>query len=321
MKDPTRAAFASTTAATVTATGGVMTSQSADTACICFEPGVETIDVEQVLAAEMRQKVVEFDMTVPQREPDIGQVVDVYVKHVKIQNIDVIPNKVIIRGNLEVKVMYVAKLPNDPVHAFEREHVKFTRDIDVDGAMPDMKATADCMVEYVDYDFNDCDPRKVHVTIVLKFWTRVTTTTEMEITALSPVDEMGVAEHNSASVSSGGIGSATQSNETNVAASQLASNYDQNSMQSGAAGPIVQTVEEAVPEAGVSQAISGKTGTVSGSNVNVRTGPGTNYPSILKASKGTAVTIKEQAFGWYKVILNDGNTTGWIASWFVRLDA
>lgn len=321
MKDPTRAAFASTATSTVAATGGITTSQSADTACVCFEPGVETIDVEQVLAAEMRQKVVEFDMVVPQREPDIGQVVDIYVKHVKIQNIDVIPNKVIVRGNLEIKVMYVAKLPDDPVHAFERGHIKFTRDIDVDGAMPDMKATADCMVEYVDYDFNECDPRKVHVTIVLKFWTRVTTTTEMEITALSPVDEMGVAEQKTASVSAAGISSASQSTETNVAASQIASNFDQNTAQSGAAGTIVQTVEEAVPEAGVSQAINGKTGTVSGSNVNVRTGPGTNYPSILKAAKGTPVTIKEQAFGWYKVVLNDGNTTGWIASWFVRLNA
>lgn len=65
----------------------------------------------------MKQKVVEFDMFVPAQKPDIEQIVDVYVKDVEINSVDVIPNKVIIRGDLEVKVMYVADLPNQPVPA------------------------------------------------------------------------------------------------------------------------------------------------------------------------------------------------------------
>lgn len=76
--------------------------------CGCPEPGPETISVEQVLGAEMKQKVVEFDMIVPDPKPDIEQIIDVYVKDVDIDSVDVIRNKVIIRGDLEVKVMYVA---------------------------------------------------------------------------------------------------------------------------------------------------------------------------------------------------------------------
>jgi len=50
--------------------------------CGCFEPGPEKIQVEQVLGAEMAQKVIEFDMIVPDPKPDIEQVIDIYVKNV-----------------------------------------------------------------------------------------------------------------------------------------------------------------------------------------------------------------------------------------------
>lgn len=311
------------TMSTVAVAAGVTTAASSELICECHQPGPEMIDIEQVLAAEMRQKVVEFDMWVPDRKPDIGQIVDVYVKDVEIKTIDVIPNKVIVRGDMRVKVMYVANLPNEPVHAIEMAHVKFTRDIDVEGAMPQMKATADCTVEYVDYDFSECEPRKAHVTIVLKFWTRVTTTTEMEIYALSPVDQMGVTENTTASASVESMANSYQFTETQVSSEQMGStNFANESMQktlpSVPEGEIVVTEPEAI--AGTNLSINGTMGTVSGNRVNVRTGPGTNYPSLTKVNRGDVVTIKEQAFGWYKVVLPDGNTTGWIAGWFVNTD-
>lgn len=301
-------------------TPGVTTVASSEMVCACFEAGPEVIDVEQVLAAEMRQKVVEFDMVVPPRKPEIKQVVDVYVKDVAIKSIDVLRNRVVIRGELKTKVMYVADLPNEPVHAVERSHIPFTRDIDVEGAMPGMKATADCTVEYVDYDQNECEPRKVHITIVLKFWTRVTTTTEMEIVALSPVDQAGAYGSTSASTPAEGVASAGQQGQTPEAALQMSAEAAQSGAQTlpplQVEGEVVVTTPES--NAGENLSISGNTGTVTGNRVNVRTGPGTNYPSLTKVNQGDVVTIKEQAFGWYKVVLPDGNTTGWIASWFVR---
>jgi hypothetical protein len=122
--------------------------------CYCFEPGLEKIQVEQVLGAEMEQRVVEFDMVVPDPKPPIEQVIDVYVKDICIKSIDVIPDKVIVRGELEVKVMYVADLPDQPVRAFERKHVRWTRDIEIPGALKNDAATADVQIEFVDYDFH-----------------------------------------------------------------------------------------------------------------------------------------------------------------------
>jgi uncharacterized protein YgiM (DUF1202 family) len=62
-------------------------------------------------------------------------------------------------------------------------------------------------------------------------------------------------------------------------------------------------------------------GTVTANGVNVRTGPGTNFPVVTQVNKGDTVTLKDQAFGWNKVVLNDGNTTGWIAGWLLNTGA
>lgn len=314
MDDKTRAASGSTdtTATTIKKVAGVTTAESSELECLCPEPGPETIEVEQVLGAEMAQRVVELDMFVPAQKPDIEQVVDVYVKELEITKIDVIPNKVVIRGELEVKVMYVADLPNQPVHAFEKKHIRWTRDIEIEGAEPDMKATGDVTAEFVDYDFDENDNRKVHITIVLKIWARVVTTTEMDVYALSPVDEVGVVESTTASTSGTDQVSANQFNDDSVSASETGGGNieafgEQNIIVTG---PMT-------PTAGVSTSVTG-TVTVTGSVVNIRTGPGTNFPVVTKVNKGTTLTVKEQAFGWYKVVLPDGTTTGWIASWLVN---
>jgi len=294
--------------------------------CGCPEPGPETISVEQVLGAEMKQKVVEFDMEVPDPKPDIEQIIDVYVKDVDIDSVDVIRNKVIIRGDLEVKVMYVADLPNQPVHAFEKRHVRYTRDIEIEGAYPGMDATADVVVEYVDYDFHrHHNRRKVHITIVLKFWARVITTTEMDVYGLTPITEYGQIEYNSANSQNGSYASGNMGDEEySVSASQTGGGDIEGVGYENAfiTGPGNMGYENenmyvtgpGIPQtAGTMQGVSG-TATITANSVNIRTGPGTNFPAVTKLNKGDTVTIKDQAFGWYKVVLS-GGTTGWVASW------
>ncbi|SMC72358.1 SPOCS domain-containing protein [Sporomusa malonica] len=313
MDDNTRVVSGSTdtSSTNIKKVAGVTTVESSELVCGCPEPGPETIEVEQVLGAEMAQRVVELDMFVPAQKPDIEQVVDVYVKELEITKIDVIPDKVIVRGELEVKIMYVADLPNQPVHAFEKQHIRWTRDIDMDGAEPDMKATADVAVEFVDYDFH-ChhDRRKVHVTIVLKIWARVVTTTEMDVYALSPIDEIGIVESTTANTSD--KVSASEFSDDVVSAAETGGGDieafgEQNIIVTG---PVT-------PTAGTPTTVSGMV-TVTGNNVNIRTGPGTNFPVVTKVNKGATLTVKEQAFGWFRVVLPDGTTTGWIASWLVN---
>lgn len=325
MSDKLRQNYGSTSQPTGMSVVGTGLTTNTELICGCPEPGPETIAVEQVLGAEMAQKVIEFDMVVPDPKPDIEQVIDVYVKDVDINCVDVIPNKVIIRGDLEVKVMYVADLPDRPVHAYEKRHVRFTRDIVIDGAEKGMDAEADVTVEYVNYDFHKHHhKRSVHITIVLKFWARVMTTTQMDVYALGPVMEVSQLEtanasalENSAASASGIFGGDLNSTSQHAMDSfgyeggmghgnMFGMGMENNTF----VGPVTNQT------AGTSMGISG-TATITGSSVNIRTGPGTNFPIVTKINKGTVVTIKEQAFGWYKVVLSDGST-GWVASWLVQ---
>lgn len=309
-----QASGSTTTSASPTAqVSGTGTVDSADVISGCSLPGPETIDVEQVLGADTTPLVVEFDLFVPSNKPDINQIIDVYVKDIEITDVDVIQDKVIIRGILKVKAMYVADLPNEPVHAIERKHVRYTCDIDLPGAEPGMNATADAAVEFIDYDF-DCwyDRRKVHVTIVLKFWARVTTTTTMDVIAMVPVNQIGQVETLSASIS-----------DTNSASVSGNCGYSVSAPPAGGYGGGYSAENVSVtgiqPVAGTSMGTATGTATVTGNKVNVRTGPGTTFPVMTQVNSGDTVTIKDSAFGWNRIVLPDGITTGWIAGWLLQM--
>jgi len=60
-----------------------------------------------------------------------------------------------------------------------------------------------------------------------------------------------------------------------------------------------------------------KTGTVNSSiGLNVRSGPGTNYPIIGGLSNGTKITITGQSGSWYKI--KYGSTEAWVSSTYVK---
>jgi len=151
----------------------------------------------------------------------------------------------------------------------------------------------DVVAEYINYDFDPANPRQVYITIVLKVWTRVVTTTDMDVYTLSPVSEVGQFEVTTASAAEG-LAAGVEPAPSNVVVA-----------------PAV------TPAAGTSMAVSGMS-TVTANRVNVRTGPGTNFPVVTQVNKGDTVTLKDQAFGWNKVVLSDGNTTGWIAGWLLN---
>jgi hypothetical protein len=65
MSDDLRQSSGSTNQTTGMSVAGSAMTTNAELICGCPAPGPETIEVEQVLGAEMSQKVVEFDMFVP----------------------------------------------------------------------------------------------------------------------------------------------------------------------------------------------------------------------------------------------------------------
>lgn len=118
------------------------------------QTGPQTIIVRQVVGEAEKQKALDIHIRVPDPKPPIEQIVDVFVKDVDINSIDVITNKVIVRGDFEIKAIYVACVTDQSVHAVEVKHYKWTIDIPIDGALRGMDADATVDVEFVDYD---CD--------------------------------------------------------------------------------------------------------------------------------------------------------------------
>jgi hypothetical protein len=119
------------------------------------ETGPQNIIVRQVIGEGEEQKVLDIHVVVPDPKPAVEQIIDVFVKNLEINCVDVIFDKIIVRGEFEVKTIYVADLPNNPVHAIEIKHFRWTQDIDMPGARRGMDADASVFVEFVDYDVDE----------------------------------------------------------------------------------------------------------------------------------------------------------------------
>ncbi|HSQ89925.1 C40 family peptidase [Romboutsia sp.] len=61
---------------------------------------------------------------------------------------------------------------------------------------------------------------------------------------------------------------------------------------------------------------TGKTGTITTSVLNIRSGPSTSYAVITKSYKGNNVEILESSNGWYKVKLSNGKI-GWGSGYYI----
>jgi len=119
------------------------------------ETGPQTIVVRQVIAEAEDQLALDIHVVVPDPKPAIEQIIDVFVKNLEINSIDVITDKIIIRGEFEIKGVYVAQLPNNPVHAVEIKHYRWTEYIDLPGARRWMDGDASVAIEFVDYDVDE----------------------------------------------------------------------------------------------------------------------------------------------------------------------
>ncbi|MCL6634886.1 MAG: N-acetylmuramoyl-L-alanine amidase [Peptococcaceae bacterium] len=63
----------------------------------------------------------------------------------------------------------------------------------------------------------------------------------------------------------------------------------------------------------------GKVAVVTGSYVNVRSGPGTGYGIVTQVGLGERLPVLDKSGDWYKVQLSAGNS-GWIAGWLVNVE-
>lgn len=158
----------------------------------------ERLKVEHVVGEKTVQVVVKEEFTVPEPKPDLEKIISID-KTVKVTDVQVIQDKVIIEGQLNLQIVYVAALPEQPVH-HTHARLEFTQFAEVPGAAPGM--TARVNVKVVDIQ-GTVNPRKAgvfEIAAVLHIFVKVTETQEINVMVEPPpgvaaqVEELRVEE-------------------------------------------------------------------------------------------------------------------------------
>jgi len=106
------------------------------------------------------------------------------VREVKITETKIIKEKVIVRGYVNLQVIYVAALPDQPVHAMHRR-LDFSTFIVIPGAKEGMDVDVRPLVEFITAEKENCH---VIVELVLKVTAKVTELLQRDVVvAVAPV--------------------------------------------------------------------------------------------------------------------------------------
>lgn len=73
-------------------------------------------------------------------------------------------------------------------------------------------------------------------------------------------------------------------------------------------------------EAATTETITSQTAVVIGSQVNLRSGPGTEHSLLGQVNSGDSLPVLGRTGDWYQVKKSDGNSA-WIAGWLVRVES
>jgi spore coat assembly protein SafA len=152
----------------------------------------ELVRVDQVVGEDKAQSVVEGIITLPNGKPDIQQVISVDATlNTESLETDIIENKVIVEGKIDVNAMYVGAVPEgtQPVH-FVEGTVDFSFFVKIPGAKKNMDVRVKAKIEHIQFSFDPNRPREIKVRIIVEFFVKVTKRVEIEIV----VDATGPAD-------------------------------------------------------------------------------------------------------------------------------
>jgi len=138
----------------------------------------EAIRTEVTVAEGERQAVVMSTVPVPAQKPSVAQVID-FLATVRVTDTRVLPNKVIIEGEIDIKIIYEAKVPAQTVHVMHAT-IPFHQFVDAPGAQPGMMVTADASIEHASFDVAQ-DGRAVVARIILMLRARVVRTATLNV--------------------------------------------------------------------------------------------------------------------------------------------
>ena len=147
-------------------------------------PGTERLRVNMVISENTVQTVVRGKISVPDAKPDVEKVLSTD-KTVSVKKTEVLPDKVVVEGTINIQVVYVAFEPAQSVHHFH-DQLKFTTFVDVPGAMPGMDVDVNVTVEDVSIVRARKNPRDFDVSAVLEVMAKVTEVQELDVITQCP---------------------------------------------------------------------------------------------------------------------------------------
>jgi hypothetical protein len=157
----------------------------------------ELVRVDQVVGEDKTQAIVEGTIMLPDGKPDIERVISVDAtldtESLVTNILDAKIGKVIVEGNIDVRAMYVADVPEgqpqQPVHFVEGK-VDFSFFVKIPGVRKDMDVRVRAKIEHIQHSFDPNRPREIKVRIIVMFFVKVTRRVEIEIVidAIGPKD-------------------------------------------------------------------------------------------------------------------------------------
>ncbi|MCL6610425.1 MAG: DUF3794 domain-containing protein [Peptococcaceae bacterium] len=147
-------------------------------------PGTERLRVNQVISENTKQTVVRGTVAVPDPKPDVEKVLSTD-KSVKVRNVEILPDKVIVEGTLTLQIVYVAFEPAQSVHHMHGS-INFTTFVDVPGALPGMDVDVNVELEDISVNRRTGNPREFDVAAVLEVTAKVTEVMDIDVIVECP---------------------------------------------------------------------------------------------------------------------------------------
>lgn len=138
------------------------------------------LNVEQLIGRESSQVVVRESFESPDPKPCPEKILNVFIENIKIREKKIIKNKVIVRGYVDVKIVYVAAKPDQAVHAMHQQ-LNFRTFMEIKRATEDMDVDVKAVVEYLNAEVMDCCD--INIECIVKVKARVTQTLRRTVCA------------------------------------------------------------------------------------------------------------------------------------------
>ncbi|MDK2889317.1 MAG: hypothetical protein PWP72_2195 [Thermoanaerobacter sp.] len=141
------------------------------------EATMARLKIDHVVGEDSTQVVLRDTFETPDPKPDVEKVLDVTVQQVEVTETKIISDKVIVRGFVDVHVVYVAKKPDQAVHALERR-LYFRTFVEIEGAREGLDVDVRPVVEFITAE---AEGPNVTLEVVLKLTVKVTESLQRDV--------------------------------------------------------------------------------------------------------------------------------------------